>query len=151
MCVPVMGVQRFQHFFRAAAGLDVDKEDLKRYNDFAEQKIYDLVVVGQTAAGANGRDVLIPSDLPITKGLQRSIHEFKELDEQIELRPILETLAERYPPNLTLDVETEARLPSVLGGVSVALARSFKLVDPHLENPRTSHWEFAFRLFDLLL
>jgi hypothetical protein len=33
-----MGIARFERFFRAAAGLDVDKEDLKRYADFINRK-----------------------------------------------------------------------------------------------------------------
>ncbi|MGZ3297268.1 MAG: DUF1931 family protein, partial [Xanthobacteraceae bacterium] len=41
-----MGVARFERFFRAAAGLDVDKEDLKRYADFVNRKIYDLLIRG---------------------------------------------------------------------------------------------------------
>ncbi|MFC9631532.1 DUF1931 family protein [Streptomyces mirabilis] len=32
----VMGVSKFERFFRAAAGLDVDKNDLKRYRDFVD-------------------------------------------------------------------------------------------------------------------
>jgi hypothetical protein len=47
--------------------------------------------------------------------------------------------------------ETRLRLPSVCGGLSVALARGFKIVDPHLKSPQTQHWETTFRLFDLLL
>ena len=30
----MMGVTKFERFFRAAAGLNVDKQDLKRYSDF---------------------------------------------------------------------------------------------------------------------
>ena len=37
----VANVARFERFFRAAANLDVDKDDLKRYNDFVTDKIYD--------------------------------------------------------------------------------------------------------------
>ena len=42
----VMSVAKFERFFRIAAGLDVDKEDLKRYSDCINQKIYDLLVIG---------------------------------------------------------------------------------------------------------
>ena len=42
----VMRVAKFERFFRIAAGLDVDKEDLKRYSDCINQKIYDLLVIG---------------------------------------------------------------------------------------------------------
>ncbi|MCG0283749.1 DUF1931 family protein [Streptomyces sp. PSAA01] len=37
----VMGVSKFERFFRAAAGLDVDRNDLKRYGDFVDAKLYD--------------------------------------------------------------------------------------------------------------
>jgi Domain of unknown function (DUF1931) len=53
--------------------------------DFVNRKIYDLLLRGKAAATENGRDIIQPSDLPITKGLQESIHQFRKLDEEIEL------------------------------------------------------------------
>jgi Domain of unknown function (DUF1931) len=91
----VMGVARFERFFRAVAGLDVDKEDLKRYSGFVNHKVYDLLIRGEATAKANGRDLIEPIDLPITKGLQENIQLFKELDETIELKPILDHLTAR--------------------------------------------------------
>jgi hypothetical protein len=149
--MPVMGVARFERFFRLAAGLDVDKDDLRRYGDFVDQKLYDLLLVGQAAAKANGRDVVQPSDLPITKGLQERIHEFRELDEEVELQPILDQLAARLPLDLSLAEEVEARLPAIVGGLSVALAQTFRVIDPGLKNPQSEQWERAFRVFNLLL
>lgn len=67
------------------AGFDVDKAELKRYNEFVDHKIYDLLLRGEATAKANGRDIIQPFDLPITKGLQESIHEFKHIDAEIEL------------------------------------------------------------------
>jgi hypothetical protein len=147
----VMGVARFERFFRVAAGLDVDKADLKRYSDFVNQKIYDLLVRGEAIAKANGRDLIEPIDLPITKGLQEDIHAFKEIDEQIELTPILDHLTARPPLDLVNSEETEAQLPAIAGGLSFALARAFKIIDPDLKNPQTRHWQRSFQLFDLLL
>jgi hypothetical protein len=146
-----MAIPKFERFFRAAAGVDVDKFDLKRYDDFINDKIYDLVLSGRNHAKANGRDVMAPMDLPITKGLQESIQQFKKLDAEIGLEPILELLAARPPLDVTLGEETEAELPLVAGGVSVALARTFRIIDPSATNPSTEHWERAFRVFDLLL
>jgi hypothetical protein len=37
-------VAKFERFFRISAGLDIDKQDLKRYADFIDQKIYDLLL-----------------------------------------------------------------------------------------------------------
>ena len=147
----VMGVAKFERFFRVAAGLDVDKQDLKRYSDFINRKLYDLLLRGEAAAKANGRDIIEPFDLPITKGLQESMYAFRDIDEEIELRPILDRLTHQPPLDLAYGAETEARLPQVAGGLSVALARTFKIIDPNLKNPRTEHWERSFQIFDLLL
>jgi hypothetical protein len=147
----VMGVARFERFFRAAAGLDVDKEDLKRYADFVNRKIYDLLIRGEAVAKANARDLIQPIDLPITKGMQENVHRFKEIDETIELRPSLDHLIARPPLDLELSDETEAELSAVGGGLSIALARTFKIIDPDLKNPQARHWERSFQIFDLLL
>jgi hypothetical protein len=70
------GVPLFERFFRLAGGLDVDKQDLKRYRDFVNHKIRDLLIRGEAAAKANGRNTIEPFDLPIAKGLQECIGEF---------------------------------------------------------------------------
>ena len=88
--MPVFGVAKFERFFRAAAGLDVDKDDLKRYNEFVHHKVHDLLLIGQTTAEANNRDIIQPQDLPITKGLQECVHAFRKMDEDIELRRVRE-------------------------------------------------------------
>ena len=147
----VMSVARFERFFRIAASLNVDKQDLKRYSDFINQKVYDLLLRGEATARANGRLIIEPFDLPITKGLQESIHAFKSIDEQIELRPILERLTAQPPLDLAYGEDTEARLPEVVGGLSVVLARAFKIIDRDLKNPQTEHWQRCFRIFDLLM
>ena len=89
----VMGVAKFERFFRAAARLHVDKNDLKRYNDFVHQKLYDLLIMAQATARANDRGIIMPFDLPVTQGLQQSIHRFEKLDVEIEVEPILQHLA----------------------------------------------------------
>src|SRR3981081_4897654 len=75
----LMSVAKFERFFRIAAGLDVDKQDLKRYSDFINHKIYDLLVQAEAAARANGRVIIEPFDLPITKGMQQSINYFEHM------------------------------------------------------------------------
>jgi hypothetical protein len=147
----VTNIATFERFFRVAASLDVDKGDLKRYSDFVNHKLHDLLLRGEATAKANGRDVIAPFDLPITKGLQERIHEFRKIDQEIELKPILDALAARPRLDLAYNDETEKTFPEIVGGMSVALARSFRIIEPALKNPQTRHWEYAFRLFDLLL
>jgi len=58
----------------------------------------------------------------------------------------------RWPPlDVTVSQETEARLPEIVGGLSLALARTFKITDPDVKNPQTEQWDRAFRIFRLLL
>ena len=147
----VMNVARFERFFRLAASLDVDKGDLRRYNDFIDQKIYDLLRIGQAHAKTHDHVLIWPSDLPITKGLQESIHVFRGIDEQIDLLPILEGLTKHPPMDLDYNDETKAELPEIAGGMSVALARSFKVIVPGIKNPTTPDCDRAFEVFNLLL
>jgi hypothetical protein len=147
----VKGIAKLERLFRVAAQLDVDKNDLQRYTEFVNQKIYDLLLRGGAAAKANGRDVILPFDLPITKGLQECIHDFKRIDAEIDLHSILDDLASRPPLDFAVSNETDAELPRIFGGVSVALARTFKVIEPGLKNPQTRHWDEAMSIFNLLL
>ena len=106
---------------------------------------------GEAAATANGRDVIQPHDLPITKGLQECIHTWKRLDAEIDLQPILDCLAARPPLDLARSDETDAELPRIVSGVSVALARAFTIIERDLKKPQSRHWEQATGLFNLLL
>ena len=49
-----------------------------------------MPVMGYTS----GLDIIQPADLPVTAGLQESVHEWRKLVEEIELRAILDYLAE---------------------------------------------------------
>ena len=118
-----------------------------RYLNFVNDAIYDLLVMAQATAKANVRDVIDPWDLPITKGLQESMHQFEKLEVEIELRPILNPWRPGHRLDVTLDEETQARLPLIFGGISVALARTFKLIDAELKAVHTEGWERTFSLF----
>ena len=83
----VMGFAKFERFFPAAGGVDVDRDDIKRSLDFVNDALYDLLLIGQATAKANVRDVILPWDLPVTKGLQESVHAFERLEERSNCAP----------------------------------------------------------------
>lgn len=145
------GIPQVQRFFRAAGGVNVDKDDVKRYWKFLDDKIDDIVIAGRDTAKWNGRDMIAPQDLPITKGLQEQIRAFGKLEEADELRRLLRGMVRRPPDDVTLGDEAEDELIEVFGGLGVALARSFRLLDEHVTNPTTEHWDRAFGLFRLLV
>ena len=147
----VQGTHQIEHFFRTAAELDVDKEDIKRYYDFVDRKIADLLLAAQHTAKANDRITVEPQDLPITKGLQESIQAFEKLDVDIGLERILDETTPEPQFDLPYSDETEARLPAIAGGLSLALARTFKIIDPEVKHPATQMWERGFEIFNLLV
>ena len=100
-----------------------------------------MLVTGQTTARENLRDILLPADLPITKGLQQCMHEFQKIDTDIGLLSLLEEMEVVPPTDLALSKETETKLPQVAGGVSVALARTIRILDPGFKAPHSRDWE----------
>ncbi|WP_245344116.1 DUF1931 family protein [Bradyrhizobium japonicum] len=145
------GVRQFQRLFREAAGLNLDKADLKRYEEFIDHRIYRLLLRAEADAKAGGDVLIEPWNLPITAGLQECIEQFRKMDETIELASILDHLAHRPPLQFSYSDETEAMLPDLAGGLGVALARALKIIEPDLNNPQTKEWELASRIFELLL
>lgn len=133
----VMGATKFEQLFRKAGRLDVDKSDLGRLSEFLNRKVHDPLLAAQGRAKSDARDLIETRDLPVTKGLQESIQEFRKLDVELELEPILKQLAELPPLDLDLTEEARRRLPEVVGGIAVSLANTFPILDPEVKNPET--------------
>ncbi len=147
----VMAVSQFERLFREAASLDIDKNDIKRTTDFINRRLYDLLLLAQATARANGRDIIEAHDLPLTKGLQASLHAFKALNEKLALAPILEQLARLPTLDLDYSEELEQRLPELAGAITVSLARVFRAVYPKLKNPGSAEWQTIDEIYEVLL
>jgi hypothetical protein len=145
------GIPEVQRFFRGAGSIDVDKADVDRFRTFVDEKVDDLAIAGRDTARWNGRDVIAPQDLPITRGLQEQMREFDKLHEADDLREWLRGTLRRPPDDVTFGEETEGVLTEVFGGISVAVTRSFRIVDPEVRNPSTQHWDRVFDLFRLTI
>lgn len=141
------GVPVFERFFRSVAQLKVDKNDVKRFREFVDEMIDDIAVAGRNSARANGRDVIAPMDLPITKGIQERMREFDKLEEADDIRALLVQVVRRPPADVTFSEETEAMLPELFGGLGVAFARALRLADPDVVHPTTDLWDRVSDLF----
>jgi len=95
-------IHRLEKLFREAGGLDLDKTDFRRLEDFVRQKVVDLVVRGEANAKANNRDVVEPWDLPITKGLQETIHRFRQMNAELQLTNYMVGLIRLPPTDLAI-------------------------------------------------
>lgn len=145
------GIPVFQRFFRTVASIKIDKNDVRRFREFIDEEIDDIAISGRNSAAWNGRDVVVAQDLPITKGLQERMREFDKLEEAQEIRELLRQVVRRPPADVTFADQTEYLLPELFGGLSIALARSFRVVDPTVSSPSPEHWERVFTLFRLVL
>lgn len=147
----LLGIAGFERFFLQAAGLEMDKNDFRRFDDFVNNKVYDVLVRAVETARENGREVVEPRDLPVTAGLARSIHAAAALDGSVSVEAILEHLARRDALGLPLSDATLQRLPELTAGLAVALARSFRILDESLKTPTSIQWDKATRIVDLLV
>jgi hypothetical protein len=144
------GIPVFQRFFRSVASIKIDKNDVRRFREFIDEEIDDIAISGRNSATWNRRDVVVAQDLPLTKGVQERMREFDKLEEAQEIRELLRQVVRQPPADVTFADETEDLLPELFGGLSIALARSFRLVDPTVTKPSPEHWNRVFTLFRLV-
>ena len=144
------GIPIFQRFFRAVAGLDVDKSDLRRFHQFIDELIDDIALAGRNSAKWNGRDLVVAQDLPITKGIQERMREFDKLEEAEDIRALLREMVREPPDDIGFAEDTEQLLPELFGGLAIALARSLREIDPAVSNPSSEQWNRVFALFRLV-
>ncbi|WP_018330213.1 DUF1931 family protein [Actinomycetospora chiangmaiensis] len=149
MTVPA-GVPLFQRFFRSVGRVKIDRNDVKRFRAFIDDLVDDLAIAGRNAATWNGRDVIAPQDLPVPTGLQERMREFDGLEEAGEIRGLLAPTIRRPPGDVTFSEETEDVLVELFGGLAVALARTFREVDPEVVHPGTEHWDRVTTIFRLV-
>ena len=149
--MPVLGFTRFERLFREAGGVDVDRDDVKRYLDFVNDAIYDLLITARATARANARDIIEPHDLPVTRGLQEAVRGYQKISQDIDLDPILAEIAARPPLDISLSDDTASGLPALFGGISVQLARLFRLISGQHQAVHAREWDRAFAAFRLLV
>jgi hypothetical protein len=75
------------------------------------------------------------------------MREFDKLDEASDIRTVLAQAVRRPPADVTFSEDTEQLLPELFGGLSIAIARAFRTLDPDAVNPATEHWDRVTDLF----
>jgi hypothetical protein len=147
----VIDYHPLERFLRRSAGIDIDKSDMKRLNDLIGSKLNDLLVIGVRNASYNDRDIVMEPDLPLTKGFLERRQEFRQFDEQIGLKPILDHLATYPPLERALSADVEAMLPELAGTLAMLAGRTIKILDPAVKNPSAILWERVRTVMELLL
>lgn len=147
----VMGLKKMTLFIRRISGINMSRNDIDRLSDLVGKKLNDLLIVGVRNAGYNNRDIVMEPDLPLTKALMVSIHEFRLLKEEIKIAPILKHLA--LYPSLERDMSEDVMqlLPDLAGTFMLIVSRLMKAIDPEIKKPDPEIWERVDLVLDLLL
>ncbi|NPA11141.1 MAG: DUF1931 family protein [Epsilonproteobacteria bacterium] len=146
----VVGFKKIEAVFRKAAGIDLDKSKADEIVDIIEKKFHDLLLVAVEKAGYNGRDVIQEPDMPITKGFEESLREFKTLEEEVEIDDVLKFLEQIPPLKYPVSAELEAKLPEYIGALMLIVAKVLKEVGAE-RKPSKEDIEKTGRILDLTL
>jgi len=110
-----------------------------------------MLVIAEENAGYNGRDVIWLSDMPLTKAMKASMKRFVELEEALELQPILDRLAIHPPLKREMETELEKRLPEIVGTLICVLAEITKELSPRDNVVSEDELKRAFRILDMTI
>ncbi len=147
----VTGAHKIEALYKKAAGLRIDKNKVKKISDVVDQKLYDLLVVAEGNARYNGRDIIWMCDVPLTKAMKESMQKFKELEEALELQPILDHLAKLPPLKYGLEEELEKKLPDLVGTLIFVMANITKEFSPKDRTISAEEMEKAERVLNLMI
>ena len=146
----VVGFKKLEEVFRKAAGIDLDKSKADEIIDIIEKKFHDMLLVAVEKAGYNGRDIIMEPDMPVTKGFEESLRQFKELEEEVELQDVLQFLEQIPPLKYPISAELEAKLPEYIGALMLIVARVLKEIGAG-RKPSKEDIEKTSRILDLTL
>jgi Domain of unknown function (DUF1931) len=85
-----------------------------------------------------------------TDATLESTHAFEKPDDQVEPGLILGEFAAAPPPDVMLS-ETADRLLLLFGGISIAVARTFRVIDAKLQTGHSERRERVFAVSRLLI
>ncbi|GAB6074972.1 DUF1931 family protein [Nautilia lithotrophica] len=146
----VVGFKKIEAVFKKAASLELDKSKADRIIDIVEKKFHDLLLVAVEKTGFNGRDIIMPADMPLTKGFEESIREFKKLEEEVDLKDVLLYLEQIPPLKYPISKELEEMLPEYIGALMLIVARVLKHVGAD-KKPSVEDIERTSKILDLTL
>ncbi len=147
----IEGAYKIEQLFKKAAGMQLAKNKVKEVEEKVDRKLYDMLVTAEENAGYNGRDVIWLSDMPLTQAMKASMKKFIELEEALELQPVLDRLAVHPPLKREMEVELEKKLPEIVGTLIYVLANVTKEFSPGDNVVSEEDLKRAFRVLDLTI
>ncbi|MCF6202030.1 MAG: DUF1931 family protein [Hydrogenimonas sp.] len=147
----IEGAYKIEQIFKKAASLRLPKNKIVEIEEAEDKKGYQLLKGGEENAGYNGRDVIWLSDIPLTNALKESMKQFSALEEELELKPLLNRLASHPPLKYELEIALEGRLPEITGTLIYVLAKIVKEFSPKDSIVSEDELKRALRVLDLTI
>ncbi len=147
----IEGAYKIEQLFKKAAGMQLAKNKVKEVEEKVDRKLYDMLVTAEENAGYNDRDVIWLSDMPLTKAMKASMRKFVELEETLELQPILDRLAIHPPLKREMETELEKRVPEIVGTLIYILANIAREFSPGDNVVSEEELKRAFRILDMTI
>ncbi len=121
----IVGAHKIEALYKKAAGLKIPKNRIKELSDLIDNKLHDILLVGEANAKYNARDVIWYSDLPLTKAFRESMRKFEVLEEELNLQEVLDHM-KTLPPMFSLEIELEKKLTDIVGTLVYIMANITK-------------------------
>ncbi len=145
----VASYKKLQILFRRGVGLDIDKSKAERIIKHTERVLRDMFDIAMEKTERRKGEEVILDDVPITKGIREYIKKFEELQEKIDIEPILAYL--RLGKWIPLSQEVVDILPELVGTLLLLSGRVIKTISEDTRKPAAAEVEKALAAIDLIL
>ncbi len=145
----VASYKKLQVLFRRGVGLDIDKSKAERIIKHTERVLRDMFDIAMEKTERRKGEEVILDDVPITKGIREYIKKFEELQEKIDIEPILAYL--RLGKWIPLSQEVVDILPELVGTLLLLSGRVIKTISEDTRKPAAAEVEKALAAIDLIL
>ncbi len=144
---------QLQKILKETCDLSLYKVEAEKMMEIVEKKLADLFEVAYEKAKAEGRDVIMLRDLPLTKGFLNSMDLFRMAikRENVEIEPIKKFVLKRIPTETPLQDDLIDELPIITGTLFVLIGRVIKALHPDVERVYDEHIEEAKKVLDYTL
>ncbi len=145
----MVGYKKLQILFRRGVGLDIDKSKAERIIEHTERVLRDLFDIAMEKAERRKSEFVELDDIPLTKGIKEYMKRFHELEEEIDIEPILAFL--KLGKWVPLSEEVLEILPDLVGTLLLLSGRVIKTISEDTRKPTAEEVEKALSAIDLIL
>ncbi len=145
----VASYKKLQILFRRGVGLDIDKSKAERIIEHTERVLRDMFDIAMEKAERRKAEEVVLDDIPLTKGIKEYMKKFHEIEEEIDVEPIIAYL--KLGKWVPLSKEVVEILPELVGTLLLLSGRVIKTISEDTRKPTATEVEKALSAIDLIL